>query len=262
MEIARFTPPRILLVERDPSLASLLCEVLNSGGYLVSFATSLEAVPAQLEQEAFALVLADVYAGRARAGSFMPAHRLRRLAAPTPVGLLMTVPAAPEEARRAGFAFVLPMPFELADLLAEVAQALQLPLRREDQQRVQVVERFFDAREAEDWSALLALCTEAVDVFPPTPVGLQTARRLRGQAAVRTYFAATAQATRGQTFLHRSYAVVPHGLIVRYVRYWTTPEGARRREAKVGFFHFQGTQLCQVGLRPQLAARPAQEQVG
>ena len=46
------------------------------------------------------------------------------------------------------------------------------------------------------------------------------------------------------------------------VRYWTTPEGERRREAEVGFFHFRGTLLCQVGFRPQLVARLAEVQAG
>ena len=53
-----------------------------------------------------------------------------------------------------------------------------------------------------------------------------------------------------ETFLHQAHAVLPHGLVVRYGRLWTTPEGERRREAKVGFFHFRGTQLCQVGFPP------------
>lgn len=254
--------PHILVVEEDASLQYLLCETLHAEGFAVTAAASLSAVPDQLAEETFALVLADVFVGYHHAGSFTPAHRLRRLAAPTPVGLLMTVPFSAEEAHRAGFAFVLPMPFDLSELLAEVATALQLPLGHEDQQRVQMVERFFAAREAEDWPALLALCTETVDVFLSTPFGLQTGRRLQGRDAVRTYFAATAQAAREQTFLHRSYAVVPHGLVVRYVRYWTTPEGERRREAEVGFFHFRGTLLCQVGFRPQLVARLAEVQAG
>lgn len=262
MDNALASSPRILVVEEDASLQYLLCEVLHAEGFAVAVAASLSAVPDLLAEETFALVLADVFVGSARAGSFTPAHRLRRLAAPTPVGLLMTVPFSPEVAHRAGFAFVLPMPFQLEDLVAEVAQALRLPVRLEDQQRVQVVERFFAAREAEDWAALLAQCTEAVDVFPSTPSGLQTARRLQGQAAMRTYFAATAQAARDQTFLHRAYTVMPHGLVVRYVHYWTTSEGARRREAEVGFFHFRGTQLCQVGFRPQIVARLAEVQAG
>jgi CheY-like chemotaxis protein/ketosteroid isomerase-like protein len=262
MDIARFAPPRILLVENDPSLVSLVSEVLDIGGYSVSVAASLEAIPAQLEQETFALVLADVYVGRFQAGSFTPAHRLRRQVSPTPIGLLMTLPFTPEEARRAGFAFVVPMPFSLDDLLAHVATTLQSTLGTQDQQRVAVAERYFAACEQEDWQAMLDLCTEDVIYYPPTASGIHLASRRQGQATLRASLALAAQAMSAQTFLHCYYAAVPNGLVVRYLRCWTTPEGERQCETEVAFFHFRGEQISQIGTRPQLAALSAHRQTG
>jgi CheY-like chemotaxis protein len=262
MDPARFAPSRILLVESDPSLASLLSEVLSDIGCPVSVAPSLEAVPALLARETFALALADVYVGRAHAGSFTPAQRLRRQVSPTPVGLLMTVPAAPEEARRAGFAFVVPMPFDLDDLLTPVATILQPVLSTQVEQRIAVVERYFAAREQEDWQAVLDLCTEDVVCYPPTASGIHLASRRQGQAALRASLASAAQVMSAQTFLHYYYAAVPKGLVVRYLHCWTTPEGVRRSETQVALFHFRGEQIARIGTRPQLAARSEHRQTG
>lgn len=262
MDIARFAPSRILLVESDPSLVSLLSEVLGDIGCAVSVAESLEAVPAQLTRETFALVLADVYAGSSRAGSFTPAHRLRRQVAPTPLGLLMTVPFAAEETRRAGFAFVIPMPFDLDSLLTQVAITLQPTLSPQDEQRIQAVERSFAAREAEDWQALLELCTEDVVWYPPTASSIHLAGRRQGQAALRASLASAAQAMHAQTFLHPYYVAVPKGLVVRYLRCWTTPEGVRQRETQVALFHFRGERICQIGTRPLVTTLSAHLQTG
>lgn len=262
MDIARVAPPRILLVESDPSLASLLGEVFSDGGYPISVATSPEAVPALLARETFALALADVYVGRAHPGAFTPAQRLRRQVSPIPLGLLMTVPFAAEEARRAGFAFVVPMPFDLDTLLTLVASTLQPTLSAQDEQRIAVVERSFAAREQEDWQAVLDLCTEDVVWYPPTASGIHLANRRHGQDALHTWLASAAQTMQAQTFLHRWYAALPHGLVVRYLRCWTTPEGVRRSEAEVALFHFRGEQIAQIGTRLQLATRSEHLQTG
>ena len=153
-------------------------------GYALTVVSSLEEVPTQFDGETFALVLADVFVGRAPAGSFTPAHQLRRLVYPTPVSLLMTLPWSPEEAERAGFAFVLPMPFDLEDLLAQVATTLQRSLSEEDHQRIRVVERYFAALEREDWQAMLDLCTEDVAFYPLASSPRRTVRQMQGQAAV------------------------------------------------------------------------------
>jgi CheY-like chemotaxis protein/ketosteroid isomerase-like protein len=252
MDTAPPVPPRILLVEPDVSMRALLGDLLSQEGYALSMVSSLEEVSAQLEEETFALVLADVFVGRTHAGSFTPAHQLRRLARPTPVGLLMTLPFLSEETAHAGFAFVLPMPFELEDLLAQVATTVQQTIRMEDQQRIQVVEHYFAAREQEDWQTVLDLCTEDVVFYPLTPSNATMGRRIQGQAALRTLRASAASSAHSQTFLHFYYAALPKGLVVRYLRLWTTPMEERRREVKTTLFHFRGAQICQVGMRPLL----------
>jgi DNA-binding response OmpR family regulator len=262
MDSSALSPLRILIVEPDVSLQALLCETLSEEGYAVSLASSLEKAPAQLEKETFALVLANVFVGRYHAGSFTPAHWLRRLAHPTPVGLLMTVPLSPEEAAHAGFAFVLPMPYDLEDLLALVAATIQQPPGAEYQQHVRVVERYFAAREQEDWQAMLDLCTEDVVFSPLGASSMMAARQIRGQMALRGYLASAARSVRFQTFMHFYYAALPKGLIVRYVCLWTTPEEERRREAKIALFHFRGERISQIGMRPLLVHHQEQAQAG
>jgi CheY-like chemotaxis protein len=253
---------RLLLVEPDDSLRELLGEFLGEVGYTVSLAASLPEALAALREETFALVLAHLFMGRFPAGSFTPAHQLRRWARPTPVGLLITAPFPTTEARRAGFAFALPMPFDLEGLLAEVAQAVQQPLSAEDEERVRVVERFFAAREAQDWQALEQLCTEDVVYYPFTPAGAVTARHMQGPGVLRHLIEATDRAARFLTFLHFYYVALPKGLVVRYLRLWTTPEEERRREARVALFHFRGTQICRVGIRPLVNGFQEQSQAG
>src|SRR5690348_1200717 len=114
----------ILVLEPDDALRSLLAEMLREEGYQVSVAASLAEGLVWVETQSFALILANLFAGRYPAGSFTPAHTLRRRVQPTPVGLLMTQPLSAEEAQRAGFAFVLSLPFELEDLFSLVAVAL------------------------------------------------------------------------------------------------------------------------------------------
>jgi CheY-like chemotaxis protein len=262
MEPISSSPPRLLLVEPDDSLQSLLMEVLSEVGYAVSMASSLKEAQSPIQEETFALVLAHLYVGRAPAGSFTPAHQLRRLVHPTPVGLLMTTPFSPEDARHAGFAFVLPMPFDLDDLLTKVSLGIQQTLSAEDEKRIQVIERFFAARQHEDWPTLLALCTEDVVYYPFAAPGATTARRMRGVATLQNILAAIGRSARSQVFLHRYYAMLPKGLMARYLRLWTTPEGERRREVEVAYFHFRGEQICQVGMHALLRSFERQNQVG
>lgn len=252
MDTAAPVLSRILLVEPDASMQALLGDLLSQEGYALSIVSSLEEVPAQLTGETFALVLADVFVGRAHAGSFTPAHHLRRLARPTPVGLLMTLPFSSEETAHAGFAFVQPLPFELEDLLAQVATTLQQTIRAEDQQRIQVVERYFAAREQEDWQTVLELCTEDVVFFPLASSDTMMTRRMQGQAALRNALASAASFAPSQTFLHFYYAALPKGLVTRYLQLWITPAGERRREVGTALFYFRGAQICQIGMRPLL----------
>src|SRR5579862_5919847 len=131
----------ILVLEPDGELRLLLAEALREEGYQVSIAASLAEGLSWVETRSCALILADLYVGRYPAGSFTPAHQLRRRVQPTPVGLLMAIPLSAREAQRAGFAFVLGMPFELEDLLSLVAEALQVAFTAAQERRADVVRR-------------------------------------------------------------------------------------------------------------------------
>lgn len=107
-------PPAILVVAPDQELQTILREVLTEEGYVVVAVASLEEASQQIDERAFALILADLFVGPSK-HAFTPAHLLRRRAWPTPMGLLSAVPSlSPEAAHAAGFACMISMPFELS----------------------------------------------------------------------------------------------------------------------------------------------------
>jgi CheY-like chemotaxis protein len=262
MDALVLSPPRVLVLEGERALQFLLLFVLREAGYAMSSAFTLEAAWAALEHETFALILADVPVGGTHPGSFMPAHQLRRRAQPTPVGLLMTHPVTAEEARQAGFAFVLPMPFDLDDLVALVAATLQTPLGPTHERYASLVERFLSALERDDQSALLSSCSEEVTWYRLTSSLGTTARRIQGKHAFATYVATRAASRLQQTILNLQCYALPRGLVACYTEVWVTPEGYWRREATTALFHFDGDQIAQIGVRPHLGSGHEQAHTG
>jgi DNA-binding response OmpR family regulator len=101
------SPIRILLVEEDRDLQDTMIDLLNEEGYELCIVPTLEEALAQLEVSTFALVLADLFAGRSP-HSFTAAHILRRRAWPIPVGLLTSIESSRESTRQTDFSFSCP----------------------------------------------------------------------------------------------------------------------------------------------------------
>lgn len=80
-----------------------------------------------MEQTTFALILADLPAGKSR-HSFTPAHLLRRHTPSTPIGLFIPEQVSPWDERRGVFAFLLAQPLDPTRLLTEMAACLNRPL--------------------------------------------------------------------------------------------------------------------------------------
>ncbi|HEV2460452.1 MAG TPA: hypothetical protein VGS80_19020, partial [Ktedonobacterales bacterium] len=187
MSALQTLPSRVLIVEAAPELQDTFRLLLDEEGYEPDIVATLEEALVRVEEVTYGLILADLFAGKSPQ-TLTPAHVLRRRVQPTPVGLLTTETRSEEEALAAGFAFVVRMPFDLATVLAQIATALDRPLCEEQRRQAPIVERWFAAMEAEDWKALLALCTDDVAYYPPgTSVVAQARRAPRQSRAARLF---------------------------------------------------------------------------
>ena len=243
----------ILVLEPNDALRSFLSDLLEEEGYQVCVAASLAEGLAWVETQSFALILANLFVGRYPAGSFTPAHRLRRRVQPTPVGLMMTHPLSDTEALRAGFAFVLALPFDLEDLLGLVAEALHRPFSREQERQAEVVRRYLAAQVSQDWESLLALCTPDVRYYPPPASSATTARRLQGQTALRAYAEATVQHYHQVAFADLCLYARPKGLVAQYTSQWLTSDGRWKQLSLRLLFYFVGESIDQIGVQTNMA---------
>jgi CheY-like chemotaxis protein len=252
MSALQTLPSRVLIVEAAPELQDTFRLLLDEEGYEPDIVATLEEALVRVEEVTYGLILADLFAGKSPQ-TLTPAHVLRRRVQPTPIGLLTTETRSEEEAQAAGFAFVVRMPFDLATFLVQIATALDRPLCEEQRRQAPIVERWFAAMEAEDWKALLALCTDDVAYYPPGTSVVAQARRLRGKAALHAYSKRAAAYYTQNVFTDVLIYAQPHGLIARHTSHWITPDERWHRAAGATLFHFRGRKICQVGVRADLA---------
>lgn len=115
--------PRILLADRDASLARTLAWMLKQNGYEVNTATSIELVESRLEVEAYDLVLLDL--------ALLDGHPSIPVleTAATRMAVLAASATAPDPAAcgRLGLApdEVLPKPFQIRDLLKTMTERIR-----------------------------------------------------------------------------------------------------------------------------------------
>lgn len=238
----------LLVVEANPDIGDILSLVLAEEGYQIHHASSLEEALVLVDEHMFQLILADVFL----VGPGAPLdilQLLRRRAWPIPVALLTTQKLQAEEIKRQGFAFLLPMPFDLEDLLARIAETLRCPLSPEQQRQLQIAERYCLAASARDWETLLSLCTEDVACYPPADALITRSRKMSGKAAFRDYLERCFGSDEQRSIRELAIHVRPKGLGVRYVYAWVASDGQERRGAGHFHLHFRGEQICQVSLR-------------
>ncbi len=254
-------PLPLLVVTADDELRALFAEMLTEEGYQAHVAASLEESLQRANEQAFALVLADLFVGRSP-HDFTAARILRRRVHPTPMGLMTTHPLAPELAHQAGFAFVLPMPFELEDCLSQIAQALNHPLSQAQQAQAAILNSYFAAMLAQNWEGALALCMDDLAFYPPRLGMTRPARRLDGKTAALDYLQKAARRT---TLLALTSLLIyssPRGLVARWTGVWGLTNGSSLRRVSTTTFRFRGERISQVGLGDPLpgsngqAARP------
>lgn len=239
------SPIRILLVEEDHDLQDTLSDLLGEEGYELRIVSTLEEALAQLDVSTFALVLADLFAGRSP-HSFTAAHILRRRAWPIPVGLLTSISSSREAVQQANFSFVLSMPFEVDTLLLSIAAALNQPFTEEQAQQAQTIKPFLRAMETADWKTLTLLCTEDMIYYPPRQSPVASTRKVQGLKAYHDYVEATRRNLRGFVFEDVRIYATPKGLAIRYLGAWLGEDDAICRLPAVTLFRFEGERIRQV----------------
>ncbi len=248
MRVAPPVSPRILVVEHDQSVAELLFAFLRGEGYTISLAPSIESALEQMDEQAFHLVLTDLFADNTR----RPFSRVRRLlqhAPPTPVGLMTGWQVSPEEARRQGFAFLILKPFDLDLMLTEIAACLNQSLTPEQEQQLQVLEQFFEALNTRNLEALGQTLTEDITYYPPAQVRSSSSARVQGLPEILAYIQASYTRYPNITIDEPLFYPRPKGWAMRYASHWPLPDGSRQSLTGALLFHFRGAKIHQIGIQ-------------
>jgi CheY-like chemotaxis protein len=133
---------RLLIVEPNAEIQALLRVLFTEEGYDARFVCSMQEALPLVDEGLFQLILADLFVGHSK-HSFTEAQILRRRAMPTPMALMTTQPLLPDQASHEGFAFLIRKPFDLEELLAAIAHAVECLLTPKQQQQGRLVEPLF-----------------------------------------------------------------------------------------------------------------------
>lgn len=237
----------VLIVEDDADLLETIATALGDYGYDVARAVSLADALATLEQHTFRLVLCDLFATSPR-DPLRSVEDLREHAQPTPVGVMTSWKITAEDAAARGFSFLLPKPFELDDLFARVAEAVQPAVSAEHEREAALARGYFNTLTTRDWPALAALCTDDVEFGPLGAATLVPS--LHGRAALAEYLAAALSSFPGARFDELAAYTTPLGLSVRYTETWPATDGsAQRRQTGAAVFGFEGGRIARIAVR-------------
>lgn len=238
---------RVLVAERDEGIQEALCLLFEFGGYDVTGVSSLAEALTRIDNETFQLIVTSSFAdsGLAAAGKL---QALQQRAQPTPVGVITGWSLAPETAEQAGFAFVIAKPFEIDQVLAQVATALSTQLSPAQERQAQVVRRYFAALTTRDWDALIDLCTETVVYVLPVDA-LPFSGTITGKAAFRAYTEDTFSHFPQARFEDVEVYAAPSGLASRYRGTWVSPSGDALTLAGAVHFQFaEDDRISQIGV--------------
>lgn len=248
MECSESSPARLLVVEASQALREALLSLLVEEGYDTRGVGSLEEALTEIEQQSYALILADLFAGVSR-HVFTPAHILRRCAQIAPPGLITAQELALERQPLAGLAVAIPRPLDVTWLLTEIAASLNYPLSPQQQRQAEVVKSFLEHWGTQKWKSMLSLCTEDIISYSSALLPNGAGSPAWGKVALLAQASAFRRRYRRLRIEAQGIYWRPHGLAVRYKGYFV--------ERGVGWDFFTGTELfefasariCQIGVR-------------
>lgn len=231
--------PRLLVVEDDADLLSIVQEVLEQDGYGVTPIASLPNSLVALEEQRFQFVLTDLFyqPGRPLLQSI---HPLMVQAAPTPVGV-MTAWLVPEaDLELEDLSFLVPMPFDLDDLLGHLDAEFHPTIRTIRQ--TQLVEQFYLDLNARDWRHLARLCAPNLRVTTPVVDSNASIGLCSYLAVLERRFSLLP----GSTFEEVQVFPRQDGAAARFLAHWQSRGGKEQRAAGSMRFHFQHGRIVQI----------------
>ncbi len=231
--------PRLLVVEDDADLLSIVQDALEEEGYGVTPATSLPDSLSALEARLFHFVLTDLFAQRSQA-PLQSIQPLLQEAAPIPVGVLTAWPIPEDAVAEAHLAFLLQKPFDIDDLLRHMDAHIHAHARSPRQRHL--VQEFFLALNAHDWTRLERLCTPEVRVTPPLAASSVSLR-------LHTYLEMLEQRWSrlpGYTIEEAKVFGWQDELAARYIASWADHDGIVHRVAGAMRFRFQHGRISQI----------------
>ena len=246
MDASSASQLRVLVVDDDQDIREALCLLLMDAGYATSVASSLAEALEQIETTTFRLIVTDAFAHRP-SDALASIQTLQRAAHPTPVGIVSGWSPTSDDAQQAGLAFCLAKPFDLDQLLAQIAATLQTPLNQDQSRQVPVIHRYFAALTARDWDALVDLCTENVTYVLPGNTPFSTT--ITGKAAFRAYTEETFSHFPAASFDDVVVYASPTGLAAHYRGCWHMPDGSEARMTGAVHFQFEDMRIQQIGVR-------------
>lgn len=240
------TSTRILLVVADALLRETLADILHEEGYVLRKALSLAQAFSRLNKETFGLVLTELLEVRADAPLDATSGLVWK-ASPTPVGLVTGWNITDKETRKVGFAFCLLMPFELDELLAQVAGALRIDLTPAQQRQAEVARAYLAALSGGRLDDALAACTETIHYHLPSD-GTAAGDEIHSKASLRGYALDVLSRYPGARFKHINIYRLPGRLAARYTLCWhATPERETSASGSI-VFRFEGERIAEIGV--------------
>jgi CheY-like chemotaxis protein len=240
-------PPHLLVADHDEDILALLAALLDQEGYPTHCVTSLEDALALVDEQVFHLVLTDLFAAPPQP-RFSAAQRLKQRCYPTPVGILTGWEVTTSEAERLGFAFLLHKPFELEQVLTEIAACLHPPLTPKQEDQAQVIHRFFEVFNARAWDRMPDVCDPDLIYPPHTNLAWGPPQPLIGLDAYLAQVARTLPHFPDFHFEEVTIFGCPQALAVRATTCWTAHDGQLQRHTGGVLFHFVGERIGQMGI--------------
>lgn len=210
--------PRLLVIDDDSELRSILYDLFTDEGYRVDLAASLDDALTLIGTRVYHLVLTDLLAQSA-ADPLRSALMILREARPMPVIAVTGWNITAAEITRAGLARLVPKPFDVVELVKIVAA--QLPtLSHEQQGHAESARRFCAAFNAHDADGCMAVCVDDVRIEPPEQPLWSARGPIVGSAACRAHLNRGWTAVPGLRI--EEYVVFPqaHQLALRCVKSW------------------------------------------
>jgi len=236
---------RLLALDDDEDIREALAILFEEAGYDITTVASLPEAFALIDNETFHLIITDSFATSSIGGA-RGLRRLQHHAQPTPVGILSAWSFSEADLSGAPFAFVMTKPFDIDQVLAQVAATLQVPLTPAQQRQEPIVRRYFAALSERDWDTLMDLCAD--DVVYVLPNETPFSGTYTGRAAFRAYSEATFAQFPAARFEDITVYSSPTGLASRYRGTWRLPDGSETALTGAVHFQFEGERIKQIGV--------------